>query len=74
MEPQSTFRTKAHDRYPTAEVIGDGPWGAILQDGKVVDLYPTRAQAAWNGDGVEYFGPKAEPRPFFRIPGEGIDE
>ena len=53
---QSVFRTEAKRRYPSAEVIGDGPWGVVLDAGKFVDLYPTRAQAAWNGDSVEYFG------------------
>ena len=56
MQPQSTFRSEAMRRYPSAEVIGDGPYGAVLDGGRVIDLYPTRAQAAWNGDTVEYFG------------------
>ena len=56
VEP-STFRTAARIRYPGAMIVGDGPWGAILDHGKIVDLYPTRAQAAWNGDSwIEYFG------------------
>ncbi len=57
MAEQSTFRTEAQRRYPGAQVIGDGAYGVILDDGKIVDLYPTRAQAAWNGDvWIEFFG------------------
>lgn len=56
MEPQSTFRTEAKRRYPSAAVIGDGSWGAVLNGGRIVDLYQTYLQAAWNGDTVEYFG------------------
>lgn len=74
MEKESTYRTCARAKYPSATIIGDGAWGVVLDGGRIVDLYQTYLQAAWNGDTVEHFGPPARPQTFFRIPGEGIDE
>ena len=56
MEKESTYRTCARAKYPSATIIGDGAWGVVLDGGRIVDLYQTYLQAAWNGDTVEYFG------------------
>jgi hypothetical protein len=68
MEPQSTFRTEALRRYPTATLCNDGPWGVVLNGGHIcIEMFRTYEDAkkfAGGGFRIENFGPKVEPRPF----------
>jgi hypothetical protein len=68
MAEQSTFRTEAQRRYPTATLCNVGPYGVVLNGGRIViEMFRTYEDAKKFAGGVfriEYFGPKVEPKPF----------